>query len=176
MCRYNFRFATPGMVAEFGFSTFQITGMLSAVVARLRHRTADQRPADRSHRRQNARCSSAPPARSRSTSSSASRRSAGTFSTFAAIWLMNGYVQSFGAPGMIKMNAAWFRRTERGTFAGIFGFMIQLGPIRDQQSRAGHSRGLHRRRLGRCEKRLALALPHSAAHRRGRLDPARDLR
>jgi sugar phosphate permease len=40
---------------------------------------------------------------------------------------MNGYFQSFGAPGMIKMNAAWFRRTERGTFAGIFGFMIQLG-------------------------------------------------
>ena len=30
MCRYNFRFATPGMVQEFGFSTFQITGMLSA--------------------------------------------------------------------------------------------------------------------------------------------------
>jgi hypothetical protein len=30
MCRYNFRFATPGMVRDFGFSTFQITGMLSA--------------------------------------------------------------------------------------------------------------------------------------------------
>src|SRR3712207_7145388 len=30
MCRYNFRFATPGLVAEFGFSTFQITQMLSA--------------------------------------------------------------------------------------------------------------------------------------------------
>jgi OPA family glycerol-3-phosphate transporter-like MFS transporter len=28
---------------------------------------------------------------------------------------------------MVKMNAAWFRRTERGTFAGIFGFMIQMG-------------------------------------------------
>src|SRR5947207_11846303 len=52
---------------------------------------------------------------------------AGTFTTFAAIWLINGYVQSFGTPGMVKMNAAWFRRTERGTFTGIFGFMIQLG-------------------------------------------------
>jgi sugar phosphate permease len=40
---------------------------------------------------------------------------------------MSGYFQSFGAPGMIKMNAAWFNRTERGTFAGIFGFMIQMG-------------------------------------------------
>ena len=30
VCRYNFRFATPGMVQEFGFSKFQITGILSA--------------------------------------------------------------------------------------------------------------------------------------------------
>jgi MFS transporter, OPA family, glycerol-3-phosphate transporter len=30
---------------------------------------------------------------------------------------------------MIKINAAWFQRQERGTFAGIFGFMIQLGQV-----------------------------------------------
>jgi sugar phosphate permease len=30
MCRYNFRWATPGMVEEFGFNKFQITSMLSA--------------------------------------------------------------------------------------------------------------------------------------------------
>jgi len=30
---------------------------------------------------------------------------------------------------MIKINAAWFNRTERGTFAGIFGLMIQLGQV-----------------------------------------------
>ena len=29
MCRYNFRFATPGMIAEFHFSTSQITDMLA---------------------------------------------------------------------------------------------------------------------------------------------------
>ncbi len=52
---------------------------------------------------------------------------AGGFATFAGIWLINGYFQAFGAPGMIKINASWFSRTERGTFAGIFGFMIQLG-------------------------------------------------
>jgi OPA family glycerol-3-phosphate transporter-like MFS transporter len=28
---------------------------------------------------------------------------------------------------MVKINAAWFRHTERGGFAGIFGFMINLG-------------------------------------------------
>ena len=35
-------------------------------------------------------------------------------------------MQAFGAPGFIKINAAWFSQTERGTFAGIFGCMINL--------------------------------------------------
>jgi OPA family glycerol-3-phosphate transporter-like MFS transporter len=51
----------------------------------------------------------------------------GLLGLFVAIWGLNGYMQSFGAPGMVKMNAAWFARRERGTFAGIFGFMINLG-------------------------------------------------
>src|SRR5262249_51388468 len=51
----------------------------------------------------------------------------GNFTTFALIWVVNGYMQAFGAPGMIKINAAWFARSERGTFAGIYGLMIQLG-------------------------------------------------
>jgi len=42
---------------------------------------------------------------------------------------LDGYVQAFGAPGMVKINTAWFRRAERGGFAGIFGGMIQLGAI-----------------------------------------------
>src|SRR5437016_7194731 len=29
VCRYNFRFATPGMIDEFGFDTFQISTMLA---------------------------------------------------------------------------------------------------------------------------------------------------
>jgi OPA family glycerol-3-phosphate transporter-like MFS transporter len=52
---------------------------------------------------------------------------AGLLGLFVAIWGINGYLQSFGAPGMVKINAAWFARRERGTFAGIFGFMINLG-------------------------------------------------
>jgi OPA family glycerol-3-phosphate transporter-like MFS transporter len=51
----------------------------------------------------------------------------GRLSVFVLIWMMNGYLQAFGAPGMIKINTAWFSKTERGKFAGIFGFMIQLG-------------------------------------------------
>lgn len=52
-----------------------------------------------------------------------------SFSTFSSILLLNGYFQSWGAPGMIKINAAWFKRSERGVFAGVFGFMVQLGQI-----------------------------------------------
>jgi OPA family glycerol-3-phosphate transporter-like MFS transporter len=46
---------------------------------------------------------------------------------FVAIRGVDGYVQAFGAPGMIKINTAWFARPERGRFAGIYGFMINLG-------------------------------------------------
>ncbi len=41
----------------------------------------------------------------------------------------DGYFQAFGAPGFIKINTAWFRRKERGSFAGIFGAMINLGQV-----------------------------------------------
>src|SRR5437764_2366320 len=51
----------------------------------------------------------------------------GMLSLFLLIRGIDGYLQSFGAPGMIKINAAWFAKTERGRFAGIFGFMINLG-------------------------------------------------
>ena len=57
----------------------------------------------------------------------------GVASFWGLLWLfvvirgIDGYVQAFGAPGMIKINAAWFRPMERGRFAGIFGFMINLG-------------------------------------------------
>ncbi|MDB6016757.1 MAG: major facilitator superfamily 1 [Pedosphaera sp.] len=46
---------------------------------------------------------------------------------FVAIRGVDGYMQAYGAPGMIKINTAWFSQRERGRFAGIFGFMINLG-------------------------------------------------
>lgn len=48
---------------------------------------------------------------------------------FVMLRLGDGYMQSFGAPGMVKINTSWFQRRERGRFAGIFGGMIQLGAI-----------------------------------------------
>lgn len=46
---------------------------------------------------------------------------------FFVIRTLDGYLQSFGSPGMVKINASWFQRRERGSFAGVFGLMIQLG-------------------------------------------------
>jgi OPA family glycerol-3-phosphate transporter-like MFS transporter len=51
----------------------------------------------------------------------------GMLPVFMLIRGVDQYMQAFGAPGMIKINAAWFSHTERGRFAGIFGFMINLG-------------------------------------------------
>jgi MFS transporter, OPA family, glycerol-3-phosphate transporter len=51
------------------------------------------------------------------------------FLALAILRGIDGYLQAFGAPGWVKINAAWFRREERGGFAGVFGGMIQLGVI-----------------------------------------------
>src|SRR5690242_8385393 len=51
----------------------------------------------------------------------------GMLGLFMVIRGIDGYLQAFGAPGMVKINAAWFSQRERGRFAGIFGFMINLG-------------------------------------------------
>ena len=59
----------------------------------------------------------------------------GAASFIGLLWLfvvirgIDGYLQSYGAPGMVKINAAWFGPRERGRFSGIFGFMINLGRV-----------------------------------------------
>ena len=126
MCRYNFRFATPGMVEEFHFNTFQIASIFSAwSVAYGFGQLLNGLLTDRIGGRTAMLIGATGTVSLNFIYGFASFT--GTFSTFALIWLVNGYFQSFGAPGMIKINTAWFNRTERGTFAGIFGFMIQSG-------------------------------------------------
>ena len=126
MCRYNFRFATPGMKDEFGFSTFQITGILSAwALAYGTGQLVNGLLTDKIGGKASLLIGAVGTIAINLIFGFASF--AGTFGTFAFIWLLNGYFQAYGAPGMIKINAAWFNRTERGTFAGIFGFMIQMG-------------------------------------------------
>ena len=126
MCRYNFRFATPGMIAEFGFSKSQITDMLSAwSIAYGTGQLVNGLLTDRIGGKRAMLIGAIGTITVNLIFGFASF--VGTFSTFALIWLMNGWFQSFGAPGMVKINAAWFNRNERGTFSGIFGFMIQSG-------------------------------------------------
>jgi len=128
MCRYNFRWAAPGMEREFGFNDTQITGILSAwSIAYGTGQLVNGLFCDRIGGRASMLIGAIGTIVVNLIFGFASFT--GTFSTFALIWLVNGYFQSFGAPGMIKINAAWFNRRERGTFAGIFGFMIQLGQV-----------------------------------------------
>ena len=148
MCRYNFRFATPGMQAEFGFTTTQIADMLA--IWSLTYGTGqlvnglltDRIGGKRSMQigafgtiAVNMLMGLVPLMVVGGALAAAAKFVFRTdfvdpaFAAIAVVWLVNGWFQSFGAPGMIKINAAWFRRTERGTFAGIFGFMIQLGQV-----------------------------------------------
>jgi len=128
MCRYNFRFATPGMVDEFGFNKSQITDILGAwSIAYGTGQLVNGLITDRIGGKAAMLIGAGGTIALNLVFGFSSFT--GTFSTFALIWLLNGWFQSFGAPGMVKINAAWFNRTERGTFAGIFGFMIQMGQV-----------------------------------------------
>ena len=128
MCRYNFRFATPGMVEEFHFDYTKVTLIVALwSVAYGIGQLVNGLFCDRIGGRASMLIGAAGTIVINLIYGFASF--SGTFSTFALIWLLNGYLQSFGAPGFIKINAAWFNRSERGTFSGIFGFMIQLGQV-----------------------------------------------
>ena len=128
MCRYNFRFATPGMIADFGFTKTQISDMLAIwSLAYGTGQLVNGLLCDRIGGKRSMLIGAIGTIAINLFFGFASF--AGSFSTFSLIWLINGWFQSFGAPGMVKINAAWFHRTERGTFAGIFGFMIQLGQV-----------------------------------------------
>src|ERR1019366_3779754 len=101
VCRYNFRFATTGMIKEFGFSTTQITDMLSAwSIAYGFGQLVNGLITDRIGGKAAMLIGAAGTIIVNLIYGFASF--AGTFTTFALIWLMNGYFQSFGAPGMIK--------------------------------------------------------------------------
>src|SRR2546423_6201858 len=128
MLRYTFRWAAPGIEHDFGFSHASIAKILSAsYLAYGTGQLINGLLCDRIGGRVSMLIGAIGTIAMNLIFGFASF--AGTISTFALIWLLNGYFQSFGAPGMVKINAAWFNRTERGTFAGIFGFMIQLGQV-----------------------------------------------
>ncbi len=126
MCRYNFRFAGPGMVEEFGFNAADIAKIW--MIWSLAYGTGQLFNglfSDRIGGKWIMLIGAAGTIVCNFIFGFSSF--IGTLATFGLIALINGWFQSMGAPGMVKINAAWFHRTERGTFAGIFGIMIQIG-------------------------------------------------
>jgi MFS transporter, OPA family, glycerol-3-phosphate transporter len=126
MCRYNLSIANSAISSEFGFSKAQIGNIITtALLAYAGGQIVNGLLADRLGGKRAMLIGAA--------GTIIMNILFGVASFWGLLWLfvlirgVDGYLQAFGAPGMIKINAAWFRQRERGGFAGIFGFMINLG-------------------------------------------------
>lgn len=126
MCRYNLSYANKAISDEYGYTTAQMGWIITTTLfAYACGQIVNGLMTDRMGGRRAMLIGAAGTILMNLLFGAASF--AGQLGLFVAIWGINGYVQSFGAPGMVKMNAAWFAKRRRGTFAGIFGFMINLG-------------------------------------------------
>lgn len=126
MCRYNFRFAGPSMRAEFGWTAGDISALaawfsIAYGTGQLLNGLFCDRLGGRVSMLMGAMGSLA------ITLVIGFSPWTSSFVAFAIMWMINGYIQAAGTPGMVKINAAWFNKEERGLFSGIFGFMIQSG-------------------------------------------------
>jgi OPA family glycerol-3-phosphate transporter-like MFS transporter len=126
MCRYNLSIANSAISGEFGFSKAQIGNVITtALLAYACGQIVNGLLADRFGGKRAMLIGAA--------GTIVMNVFFGIASFWGLLWLfvvirgIDGYMQAFGAPGMVKINEAWFRPTERGGFAGIFGFMINLG-------------------------------------------------
>jgi MFS transporter, OPA family, glycerol-3-phosphate transporter len=126
LCRYNLPLANSAIKAEFGFSKSQMGSIITtALLAYACGLIANGLIADRVGGKRAMLIGAA--------GTIVMNILFGIASFWGLLWLfvlirgIDGYTQAFGAPGMVKINAAWFRPNERGGFAGIFGFMINLG-------------------------------------------------
>src|SRR6266853_1658507 len=126
MCRYNLPLASGAISSEFGFSKAQIgTIITTALLAYACGLILNGLLADRFGGKRAMLIAAA--------GTIIMNIFFGATSFWGLLWLfivirgIDGYLQAFGSPGIVKINTAWFRHTERGSFAGIFGFMINLG-------------------------------------------------
>ncbi|HET9857177.1 MAG TPA: MFS transporter [Chthoniobacterales bacterium] len=126
MCRYNLPLASEAITTEFGFSKAKFgTIITTALLAYAFGQIVNGLLADRFGGKRAMLIGVA--------GTIVMNVVFGIASFWGLLWLfvvirgIDGYMQAFGAPGMVKINAAWFRHNERGGFAGIFGFMINLG-------------------------------------------------
>lgn len=128
LCRYNLPLANKAISAEFGYTKSQISDIISlAFIAYACGQLINGLLVDRLG------------GKTGMLIGAAGTILCNTLFGFASFWgllwlftlirAIDGYMQAFGAPSFIKINAAWFSQTERGTFAGVFGFMINLGRL-----------------------------------------------
>lgn len=128
LCRYNFSYANEAISHEFGFSKSQMSAIISvALWAYACGQIVNGLLADRLGGKRAMLIGAGGTILMNALFGVASFW--GLLGLFVTIRGIDGYVQAFGAPGFIKVNAAWFGQRERGTFAGIFGFMINLGRL-----------------------------------------------
>ena len=126
MCRYNFSIANRAISQEFGFSKANMGAIITtALLAYACGQIINGLLADRLGGKRAMLIGAA--------GTVTMNLLFGIASFWGLLWMfvtirgIDGYLQAFGAPGMVKINAAWFGHRERGRFAGIFGFMINLG-------------------------------------------------
>src|SRR5437867_3520377 len=128
MCRYNFSIANKAISDEFGFTRAQMGQIITtALFAYACGQIINGLLTDRIGGKRAMLIGAAGTIVMNIVFGAASF--AGMLGLFIAIRGVDGYLQAFGAPGMVKINAAWFKHRERGRFSGIFGFMINLGRL-----------------------------------------------
>lgn len=126
MCRYNLSIANKSISEEFGFSRAQMGAIITtALFAYACGQIINGLLTDRIGGKRAMLIGAAGTITMNLAFGAASF--AGMLGLFVAIRGLDGYLQAFGAPGMVKINTAWFAHRERGRFSGIFGFMINLG-------------------------------------------------
>ncbi len=128
MCRYNFSIANKSISEEFGFSRGQMGYIITtALFAYACGQIINGLLTDRIGGKRAMLIGAAGTIVMNLLFGAASFM--GMLGLFIAIRGVDGYLQAFGAPGMVKINTAWFAHRERGRFSGIFGFMINLGRL-----------------------------------------------
>jgi sugar phosphate permease len=128
LCRYNFSIANKSISQEFGFSYSEMSNILTCwTLAYAFGQIFNGLLTDRIGGKKAMLIGAAGTICMNLLFGAASAW--GILGLFMAIRGIDGYLQSFGAPGMTKIKTAWFPKTERGGFAGIFGFMINLGRL-----------------------------------------------
>jgi OPA family glycerol-3-phosphate transporter-like MFS transporter len=128
MCRYNLSLANKSISHEFGFSRAQMGDIITtALLAYAFGQIINGLIADRIGGKKAMLLGAAGTVVMNILFGVASF--AGMLGLFVAIRGLDGYFQAFGAPGMVKINAAWFAHRERGRFSGVFGLIINLGRI-----------------------------------------------